>query len=159
MYGKMYVGGVDGGSAITAVPPETGVVPVAVDPVLLAQPAVTKAHAAAAAPTARILLRSLNLNLSCLCGDVPMTAAPRHWEPARADVVVPQARSNNHDLLPPERRNKKALATAECVLLPTYGPGLPRCAASSRSPGIVTDQLCACYRVVIACGGVVRYLT
>jgi hypothetical protein len=65
MYGKMYVGGVDGGSANTAVPPETGVVPVALVEPLLEHPAATRAHAAAATPTARILLRSLNLNLRC----------------------------------------------------------------------------------------------
>jgi hypothetical protein len=61
MYGKMYVGGVDGGSAKTAVPPLTGVVPDDVG-LLLEQPAATMAHAAAIAPVARILLRSLNLN-------------------------------------------------------------------------------------------------
>jgi hypothetical protein len=64
MYGKMYVGGVDGGSANTAVPPETGVVPVAVEP-LLEHPAATRAQAAAATPATRILLRILDLNLPC----------------------------------------------------------------------------------------------
>jgi hypothetical protein len=32
-------------------------------------------------------------------------------------------------------------------------------AAGIRSREIVTDQLSACYRVVIGCGGVVRYFT
>jgi hypothetical protein len=65
MYGKMYVGGVDGGSANTAVPPETGVVPVAAVEPLLEHPAATRAHAAAATPAARILPRTLEENLPC----------------------------------------------------------------------------------------------
>src|SRR5580693_761448 len=56
MYGKMYVGGLDGGSAQTAVPPLTGVFPVDVElPPLLLQPAATTASAAAAAAAARSL--------------------------------------------------------------------------------------------------------
>jgi hypothetical protein len=58
----MYVGGVDGGSANTAVPPLTGVVPDAAG-LLFEQPAATRAHPAATAPAARIRPRSLDLNV------------------------------------------------------------------------------------------------
>jgi hypothetical protein len=58
----MYVGGVDGGSANTAVPPLTGVVPDDVG-LLLEQPAATRAHAAAAAAAPRILVRHLDLHM------------------------------------------------------------------------------------------------
>src|SRR5580692_9993555 len=52
MYGKMYVGGLDGGSAQTAVPPLTGVLPTDVE-LPLEQPAATSASAAASAASAR----------------------------------------------------------------------------------------------------------
>ena len=76
MYGKMYVGGLDGGSANTAVPQLTGVVPDD-EGLLLEQPAATRAQAAAAVPAARILVRSLNLNLRSWCGDLPMVVPSR----------------------------------------------------------------------------------
>jgi hypothetical protein len=75
VHGKMYVGGADGGSANTAVP-LTGVVPDDEGLLLLEHPAATRAHASAAVPTARILVRGLNLNLPRCRGDLPMVAAP-----------------------------------------------------------------------------------
>ena len=76
MYGKMYVGGVDGASANTTVPPLAGVVPGA-ELVLppLEQPAATRAHNAAARPAARARRRSPGLDLPCRAGRV-IVAAP-----------------------------------------------------------------------------------
>ena len=52
IYGKMYVGVLDGGSAHTATPPLTGVLPADVE-LLLEQPATTSASAAASEASTR----------------------------------------------------------------------------------------------------------
>ena len=75
MYGKMYVGGLDGGSAQTAVPPLTGVFPVDVELPLLLQPAATRASAAAAAAAARSLRWILDRDVLRCAADL-MAAVP-----------------------------------------------------------------------------------
>jgi hypothetical protein len=72
----MYVGGLDGGSAQTAVPPLTGVFPVDVElPPLLLQPAATTASAAAAAAAARSLRWILDRDVLRCAADL-MAAVP-----------------------------------------------------------------------------------
>jgi hypothetical protein len=73
------LGGVDGASAYTAVPPLTGALDDALLPlpllVLLQAPA-TRASAAAPSATASILPRRLNPDLPCRCVDEPIAASP-----------------------------------------------------------------------------------
>src|SRR5215831_17520119 len=74
MYGKMYVGGAEGASANTAVPPATGAVP-GTELLPAEQPAATRAHAAAARLAASARRRSPGLDLRCRAGRV-IVAAP-----------------------------------------------------------------------------------
>jgi hypothetical protein len=73
------LGGVDGASAYTAVPPLTGALDDALLPpllVLLLQAPATRASAAAPTAAASILPRRLNLDLPCRCVDDPIVASP-----------------------------------------------------------------------------------
>src|ERR1700761_1443268 len=87
MYGKMYVGGLDGGSAQTAVPPLTGVFPDDVELPLLLQPAATTASAAAAAAAARSLRWTLDRDVVRCAADL-MAAVPS--DAPRNAIVNPQ---------------------------------------------------------------------
>src|ERR1700728_3347909 len=86
----------DGSSPHVAVPPLTGVVPAADEPVPVpAQPAAARARATTPAAAASVLQRSPDLNLPRCCGGLSGAAAPRHGDPARLCrfMCVPSARA------------------------------------------------------------------